>query len=261
MPALRLKPDALPPDASDVPMRDLDALAAELSAGLEDARACLVLSGDGLVLAAHPRGSEDAAREPWLRMAQVGNVERGFLRFDAETWVYVRSGEYAAFMITGTAVRAGIVLDHLEHGLRRASSERDGEPNPIREREHPRPVPVTEPGPLRAPDDAPTPGEAPHRAGPIVLQPETDPGVLLVGSDAYDGDPGPGERPTPSDAVDAARARGGDEAAPAHDRSEDAAAEDGLASQPVPALDDVDRLSLTREFAQLLQDDGRPADG
>ena len=86
-------------------MEDFNALAAALGAGIHDVRSCLILSSDGLVLGAHPESAEEDARPARIKVAALGEPERGFLQFGTEVWCYVRRGPYAALAITGTAAR------------------------------------------------------------------------------------------------------------------------------------------------------------
>jgi hypothetical protein len=105
-------------------MEDFNALAAALGAGIQDVRACLIVSRDGLVLGAHPVGMEGEAKHLWIRFASLGEPERSFIQFGTEVWCYVRRGPYAAFALTGTGVRPGLVIDHMEEVLLAAEESR-----------------------------------------------------------------------------------------------------------------------------------------
>src|SRR5688572_1298392 len=105
-------------------MEDFNALAASLGAGIAGVRSCLILSGDGLVLGAHPETAETDARPARIKLAALGEPERGFLQFGTEVWCYVRRGPYAAMTVTGTGIRPGLVIDQMEQVLLAAESAR-----------------------------------------------------------------------------------------------------------------------------------------
>ncbi|MGH2635665.1 MAG: hypothetical protein ACRDHU_05920, partial [Actinomycetota bacterium] len=105
-------------------MEDFNALAAALGAGILDVRGCLILSSDGLVLGAHPETAEADVRPARIKIAALGDPERGFLQFGTEVWCYVRRGPYAALSVTGTAVRPGLVIDQMEQVLLAAEESR-----------------------------------------------------------------------------------------------------------------------------------------
>src|SRR5918996_1568134 len=103
---------------------DFGALASRMSAGLEGVRACLIVSGDGLALGAHPDGAENRAKDVWDRLSAVGDPQRGFFNVGAELWVVARRGWYAALLIASPSVRPGIALDRLESYLKIAEEAR-----------------------------------------------------------------------------------------------------------------------------------------
>ncbi len=105
-------------------MEDFNALAILLAQGMADARGCLILSRDGLVLGAYPAESERTTTRAWIRFATVGDPERGFVQFGAETWCYVRRAPYAGFAVAGPEERAGLVIDHMEQVLLAAEESR-----------------------------------------------------------------------------------------------------------------------------------------
>ncbi|MCJ7832410.1 MAG: hypothetical protein MUP92_03065, partial [Actinobacteria bacterium] len=111
---------------------DFASLAASIAADIPDLRGCIIVSRDGLVLAGHPADAESSLRPAWLRFASLGDVERGFLQFGGELWVYVRRGPYASFAVSGSVSRPGLVLDALENVLTRAEESRaaQGQPAP-----------------------------------------------------------------------------------------------------------------------------------
>lgn len=219
-------------------MEDFNALAARLGAGIADARSCLILSSDGLVLGAHPESAEADARPARIKLASMGEPERGFLQFGTEVWCYVRRGPYAALAVTGTSVRPGLVMDQMEQVLlaaeesraRRDGVELEATPpapsSPPRTALHREPTPVDEPPPLIAAETRPAANVAASDAGgPPAALPEMPPTV-----------------PEPAGQQAETPARGD----PWKPRTEGEV---------------VDRFSLAREFSRLLQDDQGPADG
>lgn len=244
-------------------MEDLDALAATLAAGVSDARGSLILSRDGLVLGAHPEGSEDQVKPAWLRFAALGEPERGFVQFGTELWTYVRRGPYAAFVVTGTAVRPGLVIDRIEQVLLMAEEAR-ARREPASEQLAPTGLPPSRP---RAPLH-PEPRQAEQ---PVVIRAEPSSGADTV-QPAEPAEPEPDvapEEPSAEPPVDAPASPGGSptggDAAPASAPPEPAvpprragvwASQGGDGEE-----DEVDRFSLTREFSQLLQEDPNAADG
>jgi hypothetical protein len=229
-------------------MEDFSALAHTLAAGVGDARGSLILSRDGLVLGAFPPEAEGHVKPAWLRFAALGEPERGFLHFGTEIWSYVRRGAYAAFVVTGPAVRPGLVIDQIEQVLLAAEAAR------VRRDA----LQATEPPSLPAP--------APLSKPRTALHPE----------------PRPADQPVVFP-VDAARQERGDESLPAPPLFEPEAAEEApepapepepepaaeparrpssvWATEPREDEEEVDRFSIAREFSQLLQDDPNAADG
>ena len=105
-------------------MEDFNKLASSLAQGLGDARGCLILSRDGLVLGSHPAEAEGDTTPAWVRFAAIGDPERGFAQFGTETWCYVRRGPYAGFAVVGPGARPGLVIDHMEQVLLAAEEGR-----------------------------------------------------------------------------------------------------------------------------------------
>lgn len=215
-------------------MEDFNALAAAVAAGLDDVRGCLILSRDGLVLGVHPAAGEVAAKSAWLRLAGIGEVERGFLQFGTEIWCYVRRGPYAAFALAGQGVRPGLVIDHMEQALLTAEEARS-------RREAMRGAEAT--GAATAPSGKPR--SQLHR------EPRPDEEAFVIPSEAVvraGSAPATSESATP---VETAR-----EEPPPPDL------DPAPPEEPEEPKDDgVDRFRLAREFSQLLQDEGRGADG
>jgi hypothetical protein len=226
-------------------MEDFNALAAALGAGIADVRACLILSSDGLVLGANPDTAEIDARPARIKIAALGEPQRGFLQFGTEVWCYVRRGPYAALAVSGTAVRPGLVIDQMEQVLLAAEEARsrretlrvEAPPAPAlttkpRTALHREPRPVDEPVVLRS--------EPRAAASSLRLPP------AQAGSPPDEPFPGP--------------------STPAPERPSDPPAEASPPASEEPLRrgekeDEVDRFSLAREFSRLLQDDSPPADG
>jgi hypothetical protein len=248
-------------------MEDFNALAVALGAGIADVRACLILSGDGLVLGAHPATAEVDARPARIKLAAIGEPERGFLQFGTEVWCYVRRGPYAALAVSGTAARPGLVMDQMEQVLLAAEESRA-------HRESVRadaataapPVPTTRPRTPLHPEPRPI-------EEPVVLRAEPVPATDMSTAAAFADLLAAPQVPPPSAAPDLAPAPavslGATDpvAAAAPSVAPAAAAEPSppASRRPAPAEPEepgeVDRFSLAREFSRLLQDDQDPADG
>jgi hypothetical protein len=225
-------------------MEDLSALAARLAAGVGDVRGCLIVSRDGLVMGAYPDDAEAQLKPAWLRFAAVGEPDRSFVQFGDEIWCYVRRGAYAAFVVTGVAVRPGLVIDQIEQLLLTAEAARSrGET-------------------LRVPEAPAAPSSKPRT--PLHSEPtRIDDPVLIRSEPAAVGAtgasesgleaPAASEEPDPQVAAEPSTPRDPSSGRVWTERSDDV---------PEDASDaEVDRVLLAREFSRLLQDDERGADG
>jgi hypothetical protein len=105
-------------------MDEFAALAQRVVLTMDDVRGCLVLSRDGLVLGAFPEDQEAELKPAWLRFVHVGEARKGFLEFSDQLWAFVHRGPYAAFVVTGTSVRPGVMLDQLEQAVIAAEETR-----------------------------------------------------------------------------------------------------------------------------------------
>ncbi len=105
-------------------MDEYAALAQRVVLTMDDVRGCLVLSRDGMVLGAYPEEDEQAFKPSWLKFVHVGEARRGFVEFSDQLWAYVHRGPYAAFVISGTGVRPGVLLDQLEQAVLAAEETR-----------------------------------------------------------------------------------------------------------------------------------------
>lgn len=251
-------------------MEDFDALAAALGAGIADLRGCLILSRDGLVLGGYPDAAEQELKASWLRFADLGESERGFVQFGNEIWSLVRRGPYGSFAVTGIGVRPGIVIDHMERVLQAAEEARSrGDSTKVA------PAPVQ---PASA-SGASAKSKRKKRSSLYSDPGHSDPGHGDPGHSV----PGPIEEPVVIHAEPAAthaaseafpsatEARQGPfeemgEPDPAGDPSSgerEEPAEDELAVGPEASSDEdeIDRFSLAAEFSRLLQDKRDDADG
>ncbi len=105
-------------------MDEFAALAQRVVLTMDDVRGCLVLSRDGLVLGAFPEDQEAELKPAWLRFVHVGEARKGFVEFSDQLWAFVHRGPYAAFVVTGTSVRPGVMLDQLEQAVIAAEESR-----------------------------------------------------------------------------------------------------------------------------------------
>lgn len=105
-------------------MDEFAALAQRVVLTMDDVRGCLVLSRDGLVLGAFPEDREAELKPAWLRFVHVGEARKGFVEFSDQLWAFVHRGPYAAFVVTGTSVRPGVMLDQLEQAVIAAEESR-----------------------------------------------------------------------------------------------------------------------------------------
>lgn len=153
---------------------DFGALASRMSAGLEGVRACLIVSGDGLSLGAHPENAEGRAKDVWDRLSAVGDPQRGFFNVGDELWVVARRGWYAALLIASPSVRPGIALDRLESYLKIAEEARVREAGEIGGPAAPEPAPRTR-SPVRREAKAepapPAKPQAPKQPQPVERSP------------------------------------------------------------------------------------------
>lgn len=224
-------------------MEDFNGLAAALGSDLEGVRACLILSRDGLVMGAHPADAEDAAKPAWLRVATVGDPERGFFQFATETWAYVRRGPYAAFVVASSSVRPGLLIDQIERVLLAAEEGRSERPLSAKPEQTPA---------ATAPSSKPrTPL---HREPTKVDEP-------IVIESATVAAPAPATTPATTEAT--AQSRSAEPTPEAASEAAEPAAQSTRASMwaTESSEEDVDTFSLAREFGQLLQDGEQGADG
>ena len=232
-------------------MEDLTALAERLSGSVGDARGALIVSRDGLVLGAHPADAESFLKSVWLRFNSLGEPERGFVQFGTEIWCFLRRGAYAAFVVTATTVRPGLVIDQMEMILLAADETR------------------TRRDVMRAEPAATASAAAPSGKPRTTLHPETRPAEqppVVIHADAL---PVASAQSAPSEPEQAATAGSVPEpqvppppGAKPSTASSGEGDDDGVwGSSDDESDEEVDRFSLAREFSQLLQEDSDGADG
>lgn len=226
-------------------MEEFSALAARVAASVGELRGCLILSRDGLVLGAFPEGDEGLVKPAWLRFATLGEPDKGFVEFGDEVWGYVRRGPYAAFAVTGTKTRPGLLIDQLEQVLLTAEESRSRR-EALRIPEVP-PAPSGKPRTSLHPEPrhlAPAPAPAPAAREPRVVEPPVSlaPAAATAPSPAAK-PPAPVAGPSgePSSQPPAGAPAPGPEAAPTPHAGE----EDGT---------EIDRVLLAQEFSRLLQE-------
>ena len=193
---------------------DLGALTGSVVVGLPGVQACLLVSRDGLPLSAFPLGEERRVMEVWLRLAELGDAERGFVVVGGQMWAFSVRGFYGTVAVAAPSVRPGLLLDRLDRVLARLAEESTAEPAhrlvPAEERtaapERPQTPPRPRPeGPPPEPDHRvreevrpARPAPAPHPEG------EPTPAETRRGSDDED-DTQPGAKVASVDAIALAR--------------------------------------------------------
>jgi len=179
-------------------MDEYAALAQRVVLTMDDVRGCLVLSRDGMVLGAYPEEDEQAFKPAWLKFVHVGEARRGFVEFSDQLWAYVHRGPYAAFVISGTGVRPGVLLDQLEQAVLAAEETRakKGETLKVPDASS---APSGRPRTSLHPAEAKAPESAPE---PVASGPPAD-------QRAWNGR-SPGEAPTPPQPLADAGSGGGD---------------------------------------------------
>ena len=208
--------------------------------------------------------------ERWLRLASLGDVERGFAVVGEESWVFCSRGAYLAFAVARASARPGIILERLdqivlaaeEARLRKDGLAPTGWNDPTAATRRRRPVPPTgaHGGPsLQLPDRTDRPSAPPagtvdlagRRAASVPGNPS--PIEAPATDEGRSGDP-PGPVMPPGDLAgqpaepvhaDAERQRPG----PLEEEDERAGEQLGQRSLWVMDVDD-----LTREFAGLLEE-------
>ena len=101
---------------------DYAAVAGSVVLGTPGVRACLVVSADGLALAAYPAAEEADAAEVWARLSSLGQVTRGFVTMRSEVWAFVQGERFGALVLADRTVRPGQVLDLVDQVLAEAAA-------------------------------------------------------------------------------------------------------------------------------------------
>jgi hypothetical protein len=212
------------PEGEEASMEDLSALASRVGVAFDGLRGCLILDRDGLVLGCYPPAAEQTLKPQWLRFAGVGEMDKAFVEFGDELWVYVRRGHYGAFAVGDVTIRPGLLIDHLEQAILAAEESRG-------KREA-----------LRIPDAPPAPTGRPrtslHKEPKATPEPEpvstrSDAGAAAVSSSEPAGPSPATDDPAPTPSASAAGTR---------------------PEQEPEDSDEVDRVLLAQEFSRLLQE-------
>lgn len=238
-------------------MDEYAALAQRVALTMGDVQGCLVLSRDGLILAAFPEEAEPALKPVWLRFVSMGEVRRSFVEFGDQIWGFVHRGPYAAFVVAGVGVRPGILLDQLEQALLTAEdgrSKRDTFKVPDAAAA-PSGKPRT---PLHPPTDRPVPADvvAAVPVEPAVAEAFAPPLEVVAAVDALpvEAEPGPAEAasvvsPAEPDAPVTALKK---EPQKLMSSGPEVPGEEGA---------EIDRVLLAKEFSGLLQLDSDGDEG
>ena len=144
---------------------DIAALVGAVGAGLPEMRACLLLSHDGLPLAAYPDAEKASVRRVCAALAGLGEVERGFMVLRQEMWVVAQRGRDQAGAVAGAGGRDGLLLDRLEQLVTRA-----GEPESRRAVAKPARPPSSDMRPVVPPEPPVSVDRAERIAAPAAQQ-------------------------------------------------------------------------------------------
>lgn len=267
---------------------DFSSLASRIAQNVAGLRGCIIASRDGLVLGAYPADGEAVLRPAWLRFASLGEVEKGFIEFAGEVWVFVQRGPYAAFSVSAPHARPGLILEELEQVLRSAEearSSRDVGARPDALSEAPRSKPRTQLHPEpRVASGTPAPAELQSTAAASELQAtqayeapqtiaEAEPPPLnfSTGWNVVTTEPAataptpppvaaaPAAPPTPPPAAAAPPPAAAPPSPPPSPAAPPAQPPAGTPATPFVAQPEdanVDRVLLSQEFAQLLEETG-----
>ena len=243
---------------------DFASLAARIATDVQDLRGVVIVSRDGLVLGAHPVDAERVLKPAWLRFAALGDVEKGFIQFPGEMWVFIRSGPYASFAVSNSLARPGLVLDGMEQVLLETEEVRT-RTGGVRLPESPE-VPRSKP---RAPlHPEPRPAErAPASPAPPASQfaEAADQGYSDLAAMAQGPQAGGGAEPPQAAASFQPSAPSVTQPAPEAPRPLEAPGlvpqEAAAPTTPAPPereeeVFEVDRVALAQEFARLLDESG-----
>jgi hypothetical protein len=238
-------------------MDEFAALAARIVEAVDDARGCLIVSRDAMVLAAYPAKSETEITGSLTRFLSLGPATRGFVELEEEIWCHVRHDSCSAFVVTGPAARPGLVIAQLDRALDRFDdAERLARPTEGRHEPAPR-LPASDRSTVPTvviEHREPRSSAAPSAAG--------DRHLMLPDVDAPPPPPSPASGE--GDGVRAGHPVAGparaSEPPPKPPSSEPEVPESDRVGRPTEEEDDVDQAEIAREFAGLLQDPGGLAD-
>ena len=128
---------------------DLGALTGSVVVGLPGVQACLLVSRDGLPLSAFPLGEERRVMEVWLRLAELGDAERGFVVIGGQMWAFSVRGFYGTVAVAAPSVRPGLLLDRRDRAGPPAPGTRRGAALCCRTATHPAQGAATRGGTVR----------------------------------------------------------------------------------------------------------------
>ncbi len=126
-------------------MDEFSAAAHGIVEAIGEARAAIILSRDGMLLGSSSSQADEMAKPSWLKVAALGEPERGFVGFPDELWAFARRGRYAAFVLADPDVRPGILLDRMEQALLSVEDTHTPRREPLRLPDSPGVLPTTKP--------------------------------------------------------------------------------------------------------------------
>jgi len=236
-------------------MDDYSALAQRVAVSVGDVRGCLILSRDGLVLGAYPEDDETQAKPAWLRFAALGDIERSFVGFADQVWVFCHRGAYSSFAVAGASIRPGLLLDMMDQALLAAEEART--------KREPLKLPDLNPAPSGKPRTTMHPATVDEKAEMKAGAQRNWPGGRSASSPGGTSDAEPEDVEAPASAVAKPEVK---VPAPApkepltglHKEPQKLVGSAGLTSEEDDGGDDgeVDRVMLAKEFSGLLQIDG-----
>jgi hypothetical protein len=225
---------------------DFAALTQAVVAGLPDVRSCLMVSRDGLALGASPATEEGRTLDVWTRIAALGEVERGFVTFRDEVWVFCRRGAYGAVATAPSTARPGLILDSLEQMVLMAEESRVRKEGlrPPAERETPSADTPRGPRTALHRERTPAPASREERLSPEAQEVAVSAWAKRLMRDRVESESGPGAAEAP---LETQTSEAVAEASDAHEAGDE---DETRGSSGDDSL--VDRVELSREFAGIL---------
>ena len=106
--------------------QEFGALAAMMAKTVDGLQACF-LTRDGLIVDSFPARPQENARKAWVRLASLGDFEKGFLEFENEMWVYLQRGAHAVFAVATLEAQPGRLMDVVDELLGAMEEAREQE--------------------------------------------------------------------------------------------------------------------------------------